>query len=358
MVASNIPDVAKVYRLPACKDQYTDATALRVLDEPVELPTKGQVLVKLHAASLNFRDLAISRKAFPGDYPADLIPLSDGAGEIIAIGEDVSRFSIGDRVVNTFFENWVEGPTKVEYHAKARGGTVHGVLAQYRLFPEAELVSIPEYLSFEEAATLPCTGVTAYNALFSRSPLTPNSSVLVLGTGGFSMTALQLAKAAGSRVYLTSSSDEKIKAAIEKFGADGGVNYRTTPHWAADLRKLTDGHGVDHVLEIGGAGTLLQSIQSASANGNVYLLGASLSALESQPAVTSVIAHAIFGLNLIIQIHGIYVGSREMQEDLITFMTEHNIHPVIDKVFDFDHVVDAFAYQSNGPYMGKVVISI
>jgi len=243
----------------------------------------------------------------------------------------------------------------VEYFTKARGGTVHGVLAHYRLFSEVDLVSIPEYLSFEEAATIPCTGVTAYNALFSQSPPGPNSSVLVLGTGGFSMTALQLAKAAGARVYLTSSSDEKINAAIEKFGADGGVNYRTTPHWAAEIRRLTDGRGVDHVLEIGGAGTLLQSIQSAKTNGNVYLLGASLSEGEPQPAVTSVIAHAIFGGT---HIHGIYVGSREIQEGLIRFMTEHNIHPIIDKVFDFDHVVDAFAYQSSGPYMGKVVISI
>jgi len=354
---SNIPPTAKAYCFPTEKADYKGAASLTLItDVRVVLPSHGEVLVRMRAASINHRDLSMANAQFPGVYPPNLIPLSDGAGDVVAVGEGVTKFAVGDRVINTFFSNWEDGPAKAEH--TALGGQVHGVLAQYRTFSETALVFIPSFLSYVEAATIPCTGVTAWNTLFSKSPITPESSVLVLGTGGLSMFVLQICQAVGTRVIVTSSSDAKIARAIEVYGAAGGVNYIKTPDWAPEVRKLTDGKGVDHAMEIGGAGTLLPTVLSAGMGGQVHLLGVALSSGQPDPPTAAIMATAIFGA---LSLNGVYVGSRKMSEDLVAFITKHHIHPVVDKVFSWtkpEDVVEAFAYQTKGPNMGKVVLTI
>jgi len=353
-MSPSIPKTTKLYRLPASQDQYTDATALRIVEEEIKAPANGEVLVKVYAVSVNARDVMVSKKQFPGAYPADLIPCSDAAGEVIAVGEGVTKFAVGDRVINTFFALWGEGRPKAEYFGSARGGAIQGVLSQYYTFADSELVAIPEYLSYEEASTIPCTGVTAYNALFSQgAPINSSSAILALGTGHLTITAVQLAKAVGARAIVTSSSDDKIDK-LKSYGAYAGVNYTKTPEWAPEVRKLTEGgKGVDHVLENGGAATLLQSIQSAGMDGNVHLIGSSASG--NDPAVAWIAGSAIFGA---VHVHGIFVGSREHEEKLVKLFAEHKIHPPVDKVFPFEEAAEAFAYQAKGTAFGKVVIKV
>ncbi len=251
----------------------TGVDGLRRVERPDPVPGRGQVLVRVRATSLNYRDLAVLRGVYPGPPGGgDLIPLSCGAGEVSGVGGGVTRFKTGDRVAGTFFQGWIDGPP-ARPHPALGGPPVDGMLAQYVVLHEDGLVAIPDTLSFEEAATLPCAGVTAWNALMvSGRAVKPGDSVLVLGTGGVSIFALQLARAAGARVIVTSSHDEKLEHA-KRLGAAGLINYKKTPDWETEVLALTGGRGVDHVVEVGGVGTLAKSFQAGAYGGKIALIG-------------------------------------------------------------------------------------
>lgn len=319
-------------------------------ERPMPTPAAGEILVEMRAASLNFRDLLVPLgRYFGGPVPQDLVPLSDGAGEVVALGAGVSRFKVGDRVCGTFFRNYVDGPPS-KADRPALGSPVDGVLAEYVVFNERDVVHAPSNLSFIEAATLPCAGVTAWHALMAAGrPLKPGDNVLVLGTGGVSLQALQLAKAAGARVFVTSSSDSKL-ARAKALGASGVINYKTTPEWQDEVMKLTDGHGADCVVEVGGAGTLKRSMQSLAFAGKIGLIGV-LSGFEGD---TNPHTLMLKGGSL----HGIFVGNRSMFEQMNRAIEANDIHPVIDKVFTFSQTAEAFAYMQRQSHFGKVALTI
>jgi NADPH:quinone reductase-like Zn-dependent oxidoreductase len=314
-------------------------------------PGPGQVLVEMKAWSLNYRDLAMPRGGYPGNEKVKrappLVPLSDGAGEVVAVGPGVSQFAPGDRVVTSFFQRWVDGELTQDGHGSALGGALDGVLAEQVVLDEVGLVAAPPSLSHEQAATLPCAAVTAWAALCA-APTTPGQNVLLLGTGGVSIFALQLAKAMGARVIITSSSAHKLEQA-RRLGADELINYVEQPAWAERVLALTGGVGVDHVLEVGGLGTLQQSIRATRISGTVSLIGV----LSGQPE------HNPSPLELMFKrqtLRGIYVGSRRMLEELCRAIEVNRITPVIDRTFGFSEVQEAYRYLKAGQHFGKVVI--
>jgi len=322
--------------------------SLKQVDRPQPEPGPGQILVRIHACSLNYRDQAIvTGRYFGGKLQRDTIPLSDGAGEVVAIGTGVTRFRKGDRAVGTFFENWVDGPPSMEARP-ALGSPLDGTLVEFRLFNERDAVKIPANLSYEEASTLPCAGVTAWHALAVISRVKAGDSVLCLGTGGVSMLALQIAKAAGARVIITSSSDEKLKRA-KAAGADEGINYKTTPDWEKEVMRITGGRGADHIVEVGGTGTLPKSFQSVGFRGNICLIGVLTHGNDTNP-------HGLMlrGASL----HGIFVGNRAMFEDLNRAIEVNGIQPIVDKVFPFAKAREAFEYHRGQGHFGKVVITL
>ena len=277
----------------------------------------------------------------------DVIPCSDGAGEIVAVGATVTRFKVSDRVIPTFFQIWIDGlPPK---NRGALGAPLDGTLAEFVCLHEDGWVAMPKSLSFEEAATLPCAGPTAWNGLMRGTPVKPGDTVLCLGTGGVSMFALQFARAAGARVIVTSSSDEKIERA-RKLGASHGVNYKTHPDWEKEVLKLTDGRGVDCVIENGGIGTLARSFECVGWGGKVSLIGV-LAGREGKANPHNLMFKSA-------SLHGIGVGSRASLEQLIEAIEINQIKPVIDRVFSFDQAADAFALQASGNYIGKIAIHI
>jgi NADPH:quinone reductase-like Zn-dependent oxidoreductase len=334
----------RLYRIP----RATGIDSLTLAEAGIPQPQRGQALVKMHAASLNYRDLMIvNGRAARGAPPADLVPLSDGAGEVVAIGPDVTRVKPGDRVVATFMQSWIGGPIGPDDAASSLGGAIDGVLAEYCLFDQNGLVHLPSHLSFEQGATLPCAGVTAWNALFGGQTLYPGDSVLVLGTGGVSVFALQLAVAAGLVVVATSSSDEKL-ARMNGLGATHGVNYRRNPGWQDEVVALTNG-GVARVVEAGGPGTLPRSIAATRQGGEIGLIGVLAASGEVDPI-------PVLRKGLILR--GIYVGSRQMFEAMNRAVTAHRIEPVIDRVFPFEQAADAYRHQTSQTHLGKVVIRI
>jgi NADPH:quinone reductase-like Zn-dependent oxidoreductase len=265
---------------------------------------------------------------------------------VVEVGQGVSRFKAGDRIASTFFRGWVDGPpTGV---LPALGNPVDGVLAEYVVFDQNDAVALPQTLSFEEGATLTCAGVTAWHAVVRISGVRPGQTVLVLGSGGVSVFAAQFAKAAGARVIMTSSSDDKLERA-RKLGVDSGVNYSRTPDWEQEVLKLTDGRGVHCVVEVGGTGTLARSMRAVGFGGHVCLIGV----LAGPQGDTNPMALMVKGASL----HGIFVGSRAMLEELSAAVDANRIKPVVDRVFTFDAVRDAFDYQKRGAF-GKVVIQI
>jgi NADPH:quinone reductase-like Zn-dependent oxidoreductase len=334
----------KIYRFPRASGIDT----LALLDAPKPSPGLGQIVVRMRAASLNYRDLNVAAgRAARGTLPENLVPLSDGAGEIDAVGPGVTRAKVGDRVCGLFMQDWLGGEIEPSHIDSSRGGSIDGVLAVYVLFDQNGVVPIPEHLSFEEAACLPCAGVTAWNALYAGRPLRTGETVLVLGTGGVSMFALQFAYAAGARVIATSSSDAKLERA-KVLGASDGVNYRTFPEWHEQVLALTGGRGVDHVVEVGGAGTLGRSVEAARLGGQVHLIGV-LTGGEINPT-------PILRRNILVR--GIYVGSRQMFEAMNAAIALHRIHPVVDKVFGFAQAREAYHYMKSQQHVGKVVIRI
>jgi NADPH:quinone reductase-like Zn-dependent oxidoreductase len=313
------------------------------------LPGPGAVLVRVEATSLNYRDLMILR----GQYSKageGLIPLSDGAGVVVAAGARVERWREGDRVAPSFFRTWIDGPFREAYRPSALGGgDTDGVLANFIAMPEESLVRITDSLTLEEAATLPCAAVTAWQALVVRGHLTADDIVLVQGTGGVAIFALQIANALGAKVIVTTSSEEKRARAVQ-LGAWATINYQTTPEWDVEVRKLTGGIGVSHVVELGGPATYERSIRALAAGGKISQIGV-LTGWGPQPNLSRLQA-----INA--DINGISVGSAEQFAALNEFLVAHQIRPVIDRVFRFDEAEAAYEYLASGRHFGKVVIKL
>ncbi|MBL8552449.1 MAG: NAD(P)-dependent alcohol dehydrogenase [Hyphomonadaceae bacterium] len=325
----------------------TSLEGLKRAERPDPRPSAREVLVRVRACSLNYRDQAVvTGNYFGGSVQRNTIPLSDGAGEVVAIGPAVTRFQVGDRVAGTFFQTWIDGPPR---RAPALGSPLDGMLAEYVALDEDGVVPIASTLSYEEAACLPCAGVTAWHALASGKRLLPGDVVLAIGTGGVAMLAVQIASAMGARVVVTSSSDEKI-ARAKAIGAFGGVNYRTRPDWADGVLELTGGRGADHVVELGGAGTLAQSFKALAMSGEINLIGV----LAGHQGDTGPHALMLKGGNM----RGIFVGSAAMATDLNRAIDANGIKPVIGKTFGFDEARAAWEYALSPALFGKVVITV
>lgn len=326
--------------------------ALTLTERSAPSVESGQVLLRMCAASLNFRDILVIKRTYaPSDAPVSpTAPLSDGVGEVIAVGENVSRVKVGDRVAGVFMPGWIAGEFTPEKASTALGaGDVDGVLAEQIVLDESAVVIVPEHLSDEEAATLPCAGVTAWYALFVGGSVKAGDTVLLLGTGGVSIFALQFAKMAGARVIITSSSDDKLARARD-LGADETINYHTTPDWDKRVLELTGGRGADLVVEVGGAETFNKSLNAVRFGGQISLMGV-LTGLENKVS-TSTILHKN------IRVQGVYVGSREMFEAMNRALSLHKLRPVVDKVFPFDDAHAALTYLESGSHFGKVVVRI
>jgi NADPH:quinone reductase-like Zn-dependent oxidoreductase len=323
--------------------------ALLQVERPDPKPDYRQVLVKVKACSLNFRDLGIVRGTYRVPVKENIIPLSDGAGEVVAVGPGVVRVKVGDRVAGCFFQRWFGGESTAEVHASALGGGVDGMLADYAVLEEDGVVKIPSHLSLEEGATLPCAGVTAWHAMMEHAKLKAGDTILLQGTGGVSIFGLQFAHAMGVRAIITSSSDEKLKHA-EKLGAAFGINYKTTPDWEKAAMEFTGGAGVDHVIEVGGAATLARSFGAIRVGGKISMIGGlSGGATELNPGL-------IFSRRANVQ--GISVGSAQMFLAMARAIEVNSIKPVIDKVFAFADAREAYRHMASGAHFGKIVISV
>ncbi len=314
-------------------------------------PGPGQVVVRMRAASLNYRDLLVAGGSYARGGPPrrPLVPLSDGAGEVVEVGPGVTRLRPGDRVAGAFFQKWIDGPFDAEKGASALGGAIDGVLAEQVVLEAEAAVRFPEDLSFQEAATLPCAGVTAWMGLVVLGGLKAGETVLAMGTGGVSLFALQLAKAAGARVILTSSHDEKL-ARGRALGADAVVNYRTTPDWDSAARALTGGLGVDHLLEVGGATTLPTSLQAVRPGGHLTLVGL-LGGARGDAEATARNARGV-------RVDSVYVGSVRHFEAMNQAIARARLHPVVDRVFPFEQARDAYQHLRSGAHFGKVVVAV
>jgi NADPH:quinone reductase-like Zn-dependent oxidoreductase len=325
-----------------------DDMVLEELDEPT--PGPREVLIRVRACSLNYRDQAVvTGNYFGGKVPADQVPLSDGAGEVVEVGSEVSWFKAGDRVSSTFFANWVEGSPPPMPRAALGAPGATGMLSECVALPETAVVPMAANLSFEEAATLPCAGVTAWNGLTRGvAPLHPGQNVLLMGTGGVSILALQLARAGGARTLITSSSDEKLQRA-QALGAQLGLNYRAEEAWGRAAAARAGIEGFDKVIEVGGTGTLPQSMDAVGPDGEIALIGVLTRGDDTNP-------HRMMFKGA--SMRGILVGSRRMHLDLNRAIEANDIHPVIDRIFPFEEAADAYRYQGTPALFGKVVISV
>jgi NADPH:quinone reductase-like Zn-dependent oxidoreductase len=323
---------------------------LQLCETERPVPKRGQVLVRMRAASLNYRDLliAIGRYRMAAEITTGFVPLSDGAGEVAEVGEDVDKFKPGDRVANTFVPGLVTGNVTRDLLGKLRGFPKDGVLAEYVVFEAQDLVLLPDELGYEAAACLPCAGVTAWNSLYcGPKPLLPGQTVLVLGTGGVSVFAVQLAHAGGARVIVTSSSDAKIEQ-VCGLGAWQGINYVKHPEWQEEVLRLTDGQGADHTVETGGPGTLPRSVAATRFGGSLGMIGVLVQG-EINPM-------AIMHQGMVMR--SVLTGSRTMLEDLVRAVDINKLDPVIDKVFPFAEAIAAYQHLEAAGHVGKVVITI
>ena len=322
---------------------------LRLHDEPDLQPQRGELKIRVHAVSLNYRDIAMVSGKYPRAVKKGLIPTSDGAGEVIAVGEGVESFKVGDRVIGTFHPRWFAGPLHATIGHESYGDQQDGWLTQTKIVSQEAVVTFPSALSYEEAATLPCAGLTAWTALSGAAPVRAGHSVLVQGTGGVSIFAAQLARAVGARVIATTSSNAKV-ARLREIGASDVVNYRETPEWGKEVRKLAGGRGVDRVVEVGGPGTINQSLRAVAAGGEIASIGF-LS--EDNPGID------FFALKLSsASFRNIMVGDRAGLLDLVRAIEGTGIKPIIDRVFPFAESRAAFAYLQTGTHFGKVVIRV
>ena len=336
----------RAYQLP---NSGAGIEALTQVERPDPKPAHRQVLVKVKACSLNFRDLGIVRGSYRMPVRENIIPLSDGAGEVVAIGPGVTRVKVGDRVAGNFFQRWPGGEPGADAHLSALGGSIDGMLADYALLEEDGVVKIPPHLSLEEGATLPCAAVTVWNAMMEHAKLKAGDTVLLQGTGGVSIFGLQFAHALGIRAIITSSSDDKLKRA-KTLGAAFGINYKSTPEWDKAAMEFTGGAGVDHVVEVGGAATLTRSFHAIRIGGKITLIGGlSGGASELNPGL-------IFSRRANVQ--GISVGSTQMFQAMNRAVEVNAIKPVIDKVFAFAEAQAAYRHMASGAHFGKIVIRI
>ena len=324
------------------------ALVMKEVDRPV--PGANEVLVRVRATSLNRRDLSILESQYGGGSPrTGLVPLSDGAGEVIGEGPGVTRFEVGDRVAGIFFARWIDGSRSALTNASARGGAIDGMLSEMIVSHEDGLVRIPEHLTYEEAATLPCAGLTAWNALFKHGDLSEDDFVLLEGTGGVSIFGLQFSVAAGARPIITSSSDAKLVRARE-LGAYGTVNYRTNLEWQDEVRDITDDAGVTQVLEVGGRETLPRAMRALGYGAHIAIIGG-LSGSANDMPLGSFIGRGT-------SVTGIYVGSREDFEAMNAFISQHRLRPIIDRVFSFEDAPAAYEHMASGSHLGKIVIAL
>nr|WP_087575433.1 NAD(P)-dependent alcohol dehydrogenase [Sphingomonas sp. CDS-1] len=331
----------KVFRLYA-----PSLEELRLVEEPKPSPGPGEVLVRLRAASLNFKDLLFVKSPEEGGIALGkpTIPVSDGAGEIVEVGSGVGAWAVGDRVTSVVVQKWFEGPIPADAMARALGCGEEGVLSQYRVFSEDALVRLPEGCSFEEGATLPIAALSAWNGVQHARP---GETVLILGTGGVALFGLQFAKALGARTIITSSSDEKLDRA-RALGADETINYRTHENWHEIVLKMTEGRGADHVVETVSGSNLTQSVAATAIGGHVYLVGLQDRGLMDPYQIQF----------RAVNVHGIRMGSKTMLESMMEAVERHKITPVIDHVFRFEETVDAYNYLKKAGHFGKIVISI
>jgi NADPH:quinone reductase-like Zn-dependent oxidoreductase len=320
---------------------------LSFADRPDPVPGPGQVLLRVRAASLNYRDLLVAKGLYNPNLALPRILGSDGAGEVAAVGANVTKWKPGDRAAGCFFQGWRDGPIGEPAVRTTLGGDRDGVFAEYVLLEEDGLVGIPAGWSFEEAATLPCAALTAWNAL-TRGHCGPGKTVLVQGTGGVSLFALQFATALGARVFITSSSDEKLARAVE-LGAVAGTNYRTNPDWDKWVRKQTVGVGVDLAIEVGGAGTLERTSRAVRIGGFIGLIGV-LSGFGT--------FNPVHVLMKALTLQGIFVGSAAMFEEMNRFIEAQQLRPVIDRTFPFANAIEAMQHLDRSSHFGKVVLAM
>jgi NADPH:quinone reductase-like Zn-dependent oxidoreductase len=320
---------------------------LALVDREKPVPGPGQALVRMLAASLNYRDYMMVGGVYNPRLKRPMVPLSDGVGVVEEVGSGVTRVKKGDRVAACFFQKWIEGPPSREKSNSALGGSIDGVAAEYALFSEDGLVQAPASLSDEEVAALPCAGVTAWHALFGHAGAVPGDTVLLQGTGGVSIFALQFAVLAGLRTIIISSSDEKI-AHARKLGAHETINYKTTPNWDEAARKLTGGEGVDHIIEVGGSNTLARSMKALRTHGAISVIGVLGGADAAITPVSLLVSSA--------RIQGIFVGSRNMFEQMNRAIEFHKVKPAIDQTFEWTYLKEALRYMESQRHFGKICL--
>lgn len=309
-------------------------------------PGSKEVLLRMRAAALNFRDLLIVNGVYNPALPLPHVPLSDGVGEVVTVGEQVTRVRVGDRVVGTFSQRWLCGELTPDKLAPTLGGEINGMLAEYVVLPEDGVVRVPEHLSDEEAAALPCSALTAWNAL-TTGQVKAGDTVLVQGTGDVALAAIQFAKLLGARVIVISSNDEKISGA-RTLGATEGINYRRAPDWDKEVVRLTEGVGADYIVEVGGAGTLAKSLHAVRTGGQIALIGI-LSGVTAEIPILPILMKTV-------RLQGIFVGSRETFETMNRAVALHKLKPTVARVFPFEEAQEAFRYKQSGAAFGKVVI--
>ncbi|MBM3510741.1 MAG: NAD(P)-dependent alcohol dehydrogenase [Alphaproteobacteria bacterium] len=335
----------KAYLIP----KPTGIDALTLVERPTPRPGPRQVRVRIKACSLNYRDLMVVRGAYArGPLPENIVPLSDGAGTVVEVGPGVTRVKVGDRVAGCFFQRWYGGSFEPTTNASALGGSIDGVLAEEVVLEEEGVVEFPDHLSFAEAATLPCAALTAWNALIEHGRLTAGETILVQGTGGVSIFALQFARQLGARVIATSSSDAKL-ARVKSLGADAGVNYKSRVDWDVAATEITAGRGVDQVIEVGGAGTFARSLNAIRVGGKISLIGLLAGAAEINPMPI---------LRKLADVRGIFVGSAQMFEAMNRAIASARLKPAIDRVFPFADAKAAYRHLESGAHFGKIVIEL
>ncbi|OJT06743.1 Zinc-type alcohol dehydrogenase-like protein [Trametes pubescens] len=346
----SIPTKTHEYRLPKADGFHN----LTLTSSPIPALKSTEVLVKVHAVSLQYRDLLIARGQYPGAQKDNVVPGGDLAGEIVACGADVAgevHWAVGDRVCATCMADYVFGDVTPEAMASAFGAPIDGVLTEYKVLPVYALVRVPEHLSYEEASTLPCAAVTAYNALLGSSPgLKGGDTVLIQGTGGVSIFGLQLAVASGATVIVTSSSDEKLKLA-KTLGAAHTINYKTTPGWDDEVLKITNGRGVDHILEVGGPGTIIKSVNAIRFGGTISVIG-----FVAGMGDASALPLLVLGKAAILR--GILAGSRDQFEKMNRLITAVKLRPVIDRVYAFEDLREGYERMDSQAHVGKLVVKV
>jgi len=322
---------------------------IEIVERPTPKPAAGQVLVKVHAVSLNYRDLLVVLGKYNPKLALPRIPCSDGAGEVIAIGDRVTRWRPGRRVAGIFMQNWIEGAPSAEKQRGALGGDIDGMMAEYVVLDQNGLVEIPVHLTWEEAATLPCAGVTAWNAVVHAGHVKPGDTVVIQGTGGVSIFALQFARLLGARVLGTSSNDEKLRRAYN-LGLNSGLNYKSNPDWPTWVLEQTGGVGADLVVEVGGAGTLAQSLKAIRIGGIIAQIG--VLSQSTEPLVVFPILHKQ------VRLKGMYVGSRVNFEEMNKAIAVNSLKPVVDEVFAFHRFQNALRATESGSHFAKLVVRV